>query len=146
MIGYALPDSHTNAVQHHESAHHAVDFPIWISFGIIMISTKVFSAIRICSGVWVLFFFGDTMIYWASCARKTLNYKEARFAEELVFFCIFSTISWSAGFLLKKAPARTITSACLTWRSVSCSGFGFFFFCSCFRSYHDSAVILLAHA
>jgi hypothetical protein len=48
--------------------------------------------------------------------------------------------------LLKKAPARTITSACLTWRSVSCSGFGFFFFCSCFRSYHDSAVILLAHA
>jgi hypothetical protein len=84
MIGYALPDLHTNALQHYKAIYHAVDFPIWISLGIIIISTKVFSAIRICSRVWVLFFFGDTMIYWASCAPKTLNYEEARFAEELV--------------------------------------------------------------
>jgi hypothetical protein len=64
MIGFALPNSHTNAVQHHEAAHHAVDslflFSLWERYnqlGTLRTKGFQFRSSAICRGVCFLLLF-----------------------------------------------------------------------------------------
>jgi hypothetical protein len=94
MIGYALPDSHTNALQHHEAAHHAVDslflFSLWERHNQLgILGTKAFQQYEFAVGSGFCFAFGNIMISCSSCARKAFSHDVARFAEKFFFFCFF---------------------------------------------------------
>jgi hypothetical protein len=84
MIDYALPYLHTKSLQRHGAAHYAVEILIWRFLGTSSSAERLAhesgsSNTRLQRSLGFVFLSG-------SCARKTFDYEEARFAGESVFF------------------------------------------------------------